>query len=75
MIQAYLPTPYVEIVFQILMVEETNTLLDEGNTQLLCCRDDGLVVLAAARGRDVLHAAAACPEYLILLGTGCQKRA
>jgi hypothetical protein len=36
------------------VVEETDTLLDEGDAQLLGSLEDGGVVLAASRGGDVL---------------------
>ena len=38
------------------MVEETDTLLDEGDAQLLSSLEDRGVVLAASRGGDVLDA-------------------
>jgi hypothetical protein len=44
--------------FTVLVVEETDVLLDKGDAQLLGRLEDGHVVLATPRGGDVLDAGA-----------------
>lgn len=47
------------------MVEQTNTLLDEGDTQLLGSLEDGGVILAAGGGGNVLDAGAGSAEDVV----------